>query len=309
MTSALATYGRSNSKEIKSGAITGAQTGFSVSASADIFEYAHVGRSIVFDSGEVCAITDYVSQVVVAVIPKQLVPAGKFKIVPAIWHRCGQPYESELDAGYLDFGTGSREKELSSYAVQLKEPYKRATLAQAAETGLTASFSSPLKLDQWLRLGRAPVTGVAAAFTSKTAYSADGGDPFNPASYVATTDSGVVDPSLYDVDLVNGLVRLKASAAFSLLVNATLVFTFSCASSGNEFRVDLYGGLSSAAGLSLLDSKVLTNPDSGFVRPTHFRKFLFQDRVRINGAHNTAKIMMRAFEQFPVDGRQIGRLA
>jgi hypothetical protein len=291
---ALTAYGLVNAETVQSSDldVTGAQAGTTVTASDDIFLPEHLGRTIVFDSGEACVITDYLSSETVTVQPKQAVASGSFQIVPRMWHRFGRDYGSELASGWADFGSASLEKTMNSYAVQLAERHARPAFAQAVETGLVIHVRSPLPFGP-IRLGRVNVTVTAASLTY-TRYEVTGFDPDDNEGSEATT--ALVAGVHYEVDTVNGFVQLLPVLPLAYpLARARLTLTFSCAAVACNFRVSFYGGFSPGKGVSLLGYRDLKNPDSGYAIKTGFRQYLLQDRILVSGAHNPARLALRIF--------------
>lgn len=305
----LGVYGLTSAKPIKSNEITGTQNGSAVTASDSIFKLEHVGRTVVFDTGQIAAnITDYVSGTVVMVWPNQSVSASSFRIMPAGWHRFGVDYSSELRSSFIDFGLNSREKKLKSYTPHLSERYINATAGQAAQ--ITQHFTiTELVLGRWYPLGRVNVTNVTATI-GYTFYRPDPSNLYNPVFWIFDGVDATPTPegTYWELDAVNGLVRVKSIPAAPYSFG--MFFTFDCPKISNAFTAAIWGGLTVAKGVTQLFSRQLTNPGSANVIKTNFTKYLYQDRVTVSGAHNSARLAMRAFEILGVtqiESNQIGR--
>lgn len=88
-----------------------------VTASASIFTQQHIGRTLRFSSGKLFAITGFTSVTQVTVLGSGAVTNETFVILPAVWHRDGQPYDSVLQSGMDDLGSASAEKVVNAYVV------------------------------------------------------------------------------------------------------------------------------------------------------------------------------------------------
>lgn len=312
-------YGRTNSKVVNSGSITASQAGTTVTATGSIFRLEHVGRTIVFDTvnGSIGAqISEYVSPTVVTVERGQTITACSFIIQPACWSRFGVDYDSELRSSQIDFGIESREDRLTSYGVHLSESYigSNGQVAHSANPKdlLPLAVKLPVGsyvVDRWHRLGFQGLTSVTGDM-SYTYYQANPADPFNTSSYTTSTVShqSATEGLVWEQDAVNGLVRILPLSTFAVIpINATFTFHFSCPATQSSFNVEMWGGLSMAKGLTQLFARQLTDLDAGFIVKTSFVKYLYQDRIKISGAFNSAKLSMRAFEIHLVNSNQIGR--
>ena len=98
-------------------------SGFTVSiagnvatASANYFTPSHLGKTLVLANGVTAAITAYTSPTQVTVLLTQGAQAAQsFMVVPAIWHRNGQGYQSLLESGLGDLGMADSEKLVTRY--------------------------------------------------------------------------------------------------------------------------------------------------------------------------------------------------
>ncbi len=167
-----------------------------------------------------------------------------------------------------------------------------------------------LDFESFSRLGRVNVNTLTGTATWSN-YQAQAGHEFDTAYYSLVSGTiGLTLDTHFTLDYVNGLVRLLPAYPFNaplFLVN--IVFTFNCQQKSNAFTVKLFGGDSVGAGIKELASKLYTNPATNFFLPTHFKKYLFQDRIVVSGAHNFARLSLRAFELYTVDSSQVGRVA
>lgn len=296
-------YGRTSAKQIGSGSIVAGQSGTTVTSGSSIFLPEHVGRTIVFANQVSAHITEYVSGTVVTVEPSQTIVSSTFTILPASWQRFGLDYSSEIQSANIDFGISSREKRLRSYSPRLAEKYIGGTVGQKAEINL-ALLINELIPGQWYQLGRVNVSNIqASAFY--TVFVPDPLDPFNlDAASGHPTSSG---NSVFQFDLVNGLARVIPGALPAAISGGRLQFIFDCAAIANSFTVELWGAMTVAKGMNQLFSRTMSNLQSGDVIKTSYARYLYQDRLKITGANNSARLSMRAFEIHGVESSQIGR--
>jgi hypothetical protein len=88
-------------------------------ASQPCFTTAHIGMSLIFNSGVVVSITNFISPTQVTIlgsVPVGLAAnSGPAQAVPAIWHRNGQPYDSVIETGLGDLGMADSEKLVTRY--------------------------------------------------------------------------------------------------------------------------------------------------------------------------------------------------
>lgn len=120
MDGTVLTYGMTDRPIINSNAVTVTQSGTTVTASAPIFTEDMVNiQSLQFPDLSVTAIMGYTSATVVTVLTPLTRAATAFRIIPAIWHRLGLPYDSEMQSGLDNFGNDSGEKDLESVMIQL----------------------------------------------------------------------------------------------------------------------------------------------------------------------------------------------
>lgn len=83
-------------------------------ATTACFTPAHIGTTLLLDSGVLVAVINYLSPTQVAVIGA-VARAQSFVILPAIWHRNGQAYDSVIETGLGDLGMADSEKLVSRY--------------------------------------------------------------------------------------------------------------------------------------------------------------------------------------------------
>ncbi len=115
----LMRYGMVETNPIQSLSITATKAANSsaLTASSDIFTKAHIGHTIKSSSGKYFAITGYTSATQVTVIGSGSITAESFTIVPFVWHRDGEDYDSILRSGLDDFGSAHYEKLMNSYVL------------------------------------------------------------------------------------------------------------------------------------------------------------------------------------------------
>jgi hypothetical protein len=111
-------YGLVDQPEIESG-LAGANKSAGENqlfADPGMFTGDHVGGSIVLADGRVYAITGFTSRNQVTVLGDSAAVIDQtFTIVPAIWHRDGQAYNSVLESGREHFGAVNLEKIVNQY--------------------------------------------------------------------------------------------------------------------------------------------------------------------------------------------------
>jgi hypothetical protein len=102
---------------VETPALTATISSNQVTASTAYFTTAHVGKSIVFASGDIVAITGYTSPTVVTVTGSAPNTTGSqaISILPGIWHRNGNAYDSILESGSGDLGFADTEKLITRY--------------------------------------------------------------------------------------------------------------------------------------------------------------------------------------------------
>lgn len=116
----VAQYGLTNSKPVPSGVVTASQAVNTVTASASFFTRDHINKSIRFANGVVVNIVDYISgtQMLVGGSP-QTVTAQTFLIIPEVYARLNEAYESILMGGMSPWGDHFREKEITAYVLTI----------------------------------------------------------------------------------------------------------------------------------------------------------------------------------------------
>lgn len=112
---AVLRYGLVDANVVSSGNVTATQAGTTITANAAIFSAEHVGRTILFNGDILVHIAEYVSPTVVTAGLAQNVTARTFRILPAIWNRAGEEYDSVLECGLEGFGNEFNEKTLDSF--------------------------------------------------------------------------------------------------------------------------------------------------------------------------------------------------
>lgn len=113
-------YGLTDTQPFNGGPVTASQSGTTVTANAPIFTADLViGRSIQWSDQSVVNVVAYVSPTQVTVGASVSRAADTFAIVPGIWHRTGQAYDSILESGLESFGTTFGEKALEAITVML----------------------------------------------------------------------------------------------------------------------------------------------------------------------------------------------
>lgn len=132
-------YGLVQADEVNSGSVKATKAFSTVTANASIFEPFHVGRSIKFSGGQLFAITAWISELEVTVVAAgtsdDVTVAQSFTIIPAIYHRDGQGYDSVLASGIDAFGTSYKEKQMDAYALILGSNTAKNSLIQVSIVG------------------------------------------------------------------------------------------------------------------------------------------------------------------------------
>ena len=124
-----------------SGTVTATLAAGTVTASADFFLPSHVGRTISFSGGLKVAVAEYVSPRIVTTYSAAgiSIAAGQvFSVLPSMWHRDGQPYESIMQSGQDAFGLSHGEKTLTEYVISLSSKSPNCPLALAFRGGINA---------------------------------------------------------------------------------------------------------------------------------------------------------------------------
>ena len=130
-------YGFTNEPTKNSGGITATFASGQVVASDDFFAPSMVGKSILFNNKKCVAITAYVDQKTVTVIGTAANTTNqKFRVIPAIWHRDGEGYDSVLESGLDALGKPESEKVWNQYA-----PILASQQSVNAELGVTVRMA------------------------------------------------------------------------------------------------------------------------------------------------------------------------
>jgi hypothetical protein len=284
----LARYGVAGTKTLKP-AFTISQTGSTATAASPVFDYAMVGKTILYSTveGNSCRIVDYISPTQVTVEPAQTIPAVKFQIIPEAYHRFGLPYASELHSGEIDFGVNSRAKHLNSWSPQLSRFYY--SPKDTAAGSATIVFDS-LIVGQWLPLGHVNVLSASAVMRS---------------GLKITTYIPLVNGVDYKLNLQLGLIWIMPSPTVTSLLNSVTV-TFNYGAITSSFTASIWGCSTVGTPLQMLGQKVLPAPDTNAVIKAHFLQYLFQDRIIVSGTHNPVHLALRRYEIFAMEGDQAG---
>lgn len=117
----LQRYGLFSGPKQTSGTVTGSLAAGAITSSSGFFTAAHVGMSVVFSDGTCVAVAEYLSPTNVTVYGDvSLSVSGlPFTVNPAIWHRDGASYPSEIRSGMDAFGLTHGEKMLNEYVLFL----------------------------------------------------------------------------------------------------------------------------------------------------------------------------------------------
>ena len=145
----LAVYGKTDAKDVVA-SYKAVQSGLACSAGGPVFQPYHVGRSIVFDSGEVSLITEYESPTSVKVAPDREVTESDFRIVSQNWARFRCGYISRLRSGMNAFTTGRDASRITGYGVVLHDSAK--PFAGATRTKEVALTNVLADIPVWLGL-------------------------------------------------------------------------------------------------------------------------------------------------------------
>lgn len=124
-TRTLFRYGLLQADEISSLDTKATKAGSTVSTAGGVsfFEPYFVGRSLRFSSGKVFAITAWINELTVTVVAAgstdDITVAEAFTLIPSIFHRDWQGYDSVLASGIDSFGSSYKEKQMDAYALIL----------------------------------------------------------------------------------------------------------------------------------------------------------------------------------------------
>jgi hypothetical protein len=130
-------YGLWDAKVVQSGKVTASVTSDGVvRASADFFAPEHVGRTLVFASGDTVAITGYTSATEMTFTGAIPQATGRFMLLPGIWHRNGEPYDSVIESGLGDLGASDIEKLVTRYIPVASSKSQNAVLTIDFKTGI-----------------------------------------------------------------------------------------------------------------------------------------------------------------------------
>jgi hypothetical protein len=118
-------YGLSAAEELP---VVVSQSGTNVSSIAAVFLQEHVGRSILWPDGTVAKITGFTSANVVVVDTNETRASSSAVIIPSVWSRDGQDYDSTLQSCLEGFGNAFDEKKLERYVVLLSSRPQKPTV-------------------------------------------------------------------------------------------------------------------------------------------------------------------------------------
>lgn len=125
----LVRYGALNMPELSG---SGSKVGTTVHSLADLFTPDHVGYSLIFGSGSIYPILEYVDARTVTVADSMdAFATTDFRLVPSVWSRSGDEYESTIESGLDAMGDSMREKQVERYVPELA----------------TQSLDTPIKID------------------------------------------------------------------------------------------------------------------------------------------------------------------
>lgn len=127
-------YGRIAGNPIPSGAVKATTSGQVATTTSTFFTPEMVGRTLKFSGGKCAAVTAYTDPTHVTLMGDVAgITSQAFIVLPAIWHRDGDPYDSVFESGLEAFGTASSEKQWTEYVPILASQ-------QSTNTPLTLSF-------------------------------------------------------------------------------------------------------------------------------------------------------------------------
>lgn len=272
----LATYGLTDSKELDSGDYAASQSGNAVIGTGGLFSPAHVGRSIVWDSGEMSYITEYTDSNNVSAIPYRTVNSGAFRIIPMHYCRFRDSYTSLQRSGLNAFGTTRDEKHLVGYGLMLKEG--SSIYSQHTKDDVEVEMTGRTGVQLWL--GLEGVITVGEVFFTIASVER----PALPEEYTVSGNFIKLLDSLTDVEVVRVVAsttesapRMQVSIATKRVLNKDKSTVFSKS--------------------YLLDSQWI---------PTHYIGRYFEDTVEVYGAHVSAELVGRAFDASVVRSAGLG---
>ncbi len=149
-------YGLTNEPVLRSGSTQASSTvAGEITTNAAFFTPTMVGKTILLANGKCVAITGYSNPKKVTVLGSTAGISGQtFKLLPAIWHRDGDEYDSVLESGMESFGSPESEKRWTQHTTLLSSQQSANTpmtvgLRQARNTNeeedaFTATVESPL---------------------------------------------------------------------------------------------------------------------------------------------------------------------
>jgi len=111
-------------------------------ASTAYFTAAHVGKTLVLSTGDIVAVTSYLSPTMVGVNGSASVSGATFTVLPAIWHRNGAGYDSVLETGAGDLGVSDNEKLVNRYVVVASSGSPNSLLNVSFKAGINPSIVS-----------------------------------------------------------------------------------------------------------------------------------------------------------------------
>jgi hypothetical protein len=128
-------YGKEAIDDESSGSITATVSGNTATASAAIFKADHAGRSIKFADGTVFAVLAVVDATHATVLSGRKTASQRFSIIPAIYHRDEESYDSIMASGLSSFGKSRNEKLWNEYTLILASQSPNASVAVDFRSG------------------------------------------------------------------------------------------------------------------------------------------------------------------------------
>jgi hypothetical protein len=107
-------------------------------ASAAYWNVNHVGKTLWLATGDLVAITGYVSPTVVNIIgtAPNTTSATGFQVLPGIWHRNGAAYTSILETGMGDLDIADSEKQVNRYVLLASSKSPNSTITALFKSGI-----------------------------------------------------------------------------------------------------------------------------------------------------------------------------
>ena len=111
-----------------------------ITTSTEFWTVDHIGKSIVLSNGNVVAIVGVNSDTEAEFVGDAKAANLKFSVVPAIWHRNGESYDSVIQTGAGDLGSADNGKLVTRYVPIASSKIFNAPVVAIPATNLNVSF-------------------------------------------------------------------------------------------------------------------------------------------------------------------------